>query len=245
MTVDTKSSEAANTGSSAQDVRGRLAIALDVDDLVAATRMAKQVQPYFGVAKIGLELFSAYGPDAVAALADMGFDVFLDVKLHDIPNTVEKASRVLGALGARYLTLHAFGGADMLRAGVEGLTTGADRAGLAVPTALAVTILTSDDGAPSHILSKRVQTALEGGCGGIVCAAGDVAEARQYAPRLMTMVPGIRPAGVDAHDQARVATPAEAISAGSDILVIGRAVTAAADPAAAAQAITDEVRAAL
>jgi orotidine-5'-phosphate decarboxylase len=78
-----------------------------------------------------------------------------------------------------------------------------------------------------------------------VCAAGDVAEARQYAPRLMTMVPGIRPAGVDAHDQARVATPAEAISAGSDILVIGRAVTAAADPAAAAQAITDEVRAAL
>ena len=141
-----------DTTSTAIDVRDRLAIALDVDDLVAATRLAKQVQPYFGVAKVGLELFSAYGPDAVAALADMGFDVFLDVKLHDIPNTVEKASRVLGALGARYLTLHAFGGVDMLRAGVEGLQIGAERAGLEAPTALAVTILTSDAGAPPHIL---------------------------------------------------------------------------------------------
>ncbi len=234
-----------DTTSTAIDVRDRLAIALDVDDLVAATRLAKQVQPYFGVAKVGLELFSAYGPDAVAALADMGFDVFLDVKLHDIPNTVEKASRVLGALGARYLTLHAFGGVDMLRAGVEGLQIGAERAGLDAPTALAVTILTSDAGAPPHILPKRVQIALEAGCGGIVCAASDVAEARQYAPRMTTMVPGIRPTGTATHDQARPATPSDAISAGADILVIGRAVSEADDPAAAAQSITAEVRSAL
>lgn len=226
----------------AVDVRDRLALALDVDDIVAATRIARQMQPYFGVAKVGLELFSAYGPDAVGALADLGYEIFLDVKLHDIPNTVEKASRVLGALGVRYLTLHAFGGPDMLKAGVEGLATGAERADLPAPTALAVTILTSDGGAPPHILPKRVQVALEGGCGGIVCAASDVREARQYAPRLDMVVPGIRPAGTSAHDQARVATPSDAIAAGADLLVIGRAVTAADDPVAAAEGITAEVR---
>jgi len=227
------------------DVRDRLALVLDVDDLVAATRLAKQMQPYFGIAKVGLELFSAYGPDSVAALADMGYDVFLDAKLHDIPNTVGKAARVLGAVGARYLTLHAFGGVDMLKAGVEGLTIGAERAGLETPTALAVTILTSDGDAPPHILAKRVQIALEGGCGGIICAASDVAEAKQYAPRFTTVVPGIRLAGTDSHDQARVATPAAAIDAGADILVIGRTVTEADDPIAAAEAVTTEVRAAL
>ena len=226
-------------------VRDRLALALDVDDLVAATRLARQLKPYFGVAKVGLELFSATGPDAVGALAEMGFKVFLDVKLHDIPNTVEPAARVLGSLGASYLTLHAFGGADMLRAGVEGLAAGADAAGLDSPTALAVTILTSDHDAPSHILPKRVQIALEGGCGWLVCAAGDVREARQYAPRMETIVPGIRPLGSASHDQARAATPAAAIAAGADVLVIGRAVTQADDPVAAAAAIADEVAAAL
>jgi orotidine-5'-phosphate decarboxylase len=224
-----------------QAVRDRLALALDLDDLVAATRMARAMQPYFGVVKVGLELFSATGPDAVGVLAEMGYKVFLDVKLHDIPNTVEKAARVLGSLGASYLTLHAFGGADMMRAGVEGLSLGAEAAGLPSPTALAVTVLTSDRDAPPHILPKRVQAALEGGCGGIVCAAGDVREARQYAPRMETVVPGIRPTGTNSHDQARAATPAEAIAAGADLLVIGRAVTAADDPIAAASAIAAEV----
>jgi orotidine-5'-phosphate decarboxylase len=226
-------------------VRDRLALALDVDDLVAATRLAKQLQPYFGVAKVGLELFSATGPDAVGTLAEMGYKVFLDVKLHDIPNTVERSARVLGSLGASYLTLHAFGGADMLRAGVDGLSAGAEAAGLDSPTALAVTILTSDQGAPSHILPKRVQIALEGGCGGLVCAADDVREARQYAPRMETVVPGIRPVGSASHDQARAATPAAAIGAGADLLVIGRAVTQADDPVAAAAAIATEVEGAL
>jgi orotidine-5'-phosphate decarboxylase len=216
------------------DIRDRLAIALDTDDLVDALRIARQVQPYMRVAKVGLELYAGAGPEAIGALANLGFDVFLDVKLHDIPNTVNKAATVLGSLGARYLTLHAFGGADMLRAGVEGLATGAERAGLEPPTSLAVTVLTSDDGAPAHILSKRVQTALEGGCGGIVCAVGDAVEARHYGPRLTIVTPGIRPEGVDAHDQARAATPHAAFAAGSDLLVIGRAVTLAADPAKAA-----------
>src|SRR5256885_11909205 len=100
--------------------RDRLALALDVDDLVAAGRLLRELKPWFGVAKVGLELFSAAGPDAVLAAADEGYDVFLDLKLHDIPNTVGRAARVLGALGASYLTLHASGGVPMLIAGVEG-----------------------------------------------------------------------------------------------------------------------------
>ncbi len=215
-------------------IRDRLALALDVDDLVVATRLARDLRDWFGVAKVGLELFSAAGGDAVTALSDMGYEVFLDVKLHDIPTTVRKAARVLGELGARYLTLHAMGGVDMLRAGVDGLAEGAQATGLEPPTALAVTILTSDAGAPPHILGKRVRIALEGGCGGLVCAAPDVREARQLAPRLTIVVPGIRPAGAERHDQARTATPADALGAGADLLVIGRAVTAADDPRAAA-----------
>jgi len=221
------------------DVRNRLAIALDVDDLVEATRMARELRPWFGVAKVGLELFAAAGPDAVLEMVDAGYRVFLDVKLHDIPTTVGRAARVLGALGASYLTLHASGGAAMLRAGVDGLATGADEAGLAPPQALAVTVLTSDVDAPPELLLSRVRTAVETGCGGIVCAAGDVHLAKQVAPRLITVVPGIRPAGVGHHDQARAATPAAALAAGGDLLVVGRAVSAAADRRAAAAALVE------
>jgi orotidine-5'-phosphate decarboxylase len=218
-------------------MRHRLAIALDVDDLVEARRLARDVAPWFGVAKVGLELYSAVGPDAVSQFVELGFQVFLDLKLHDIPTTVGKAARVIGSLGASYLTLHAFGGVAMLHAGVEGFIDGATRAGLPEPVALAVTILTSDNGAPPHILGKRVQAAVEGGCGGLVCAASDVREAKQLAPRLITVVPGIRPAGASTDDQARAATPQSAIAAGADLLVIGRAVTAAPDRAKAAAEI--------
>lgn len=224
-------------------LRARLALVLDVDDLVAATRLARALAPWFGVVKVGLELYSAEGPDAISTMAGLGFEVFADLKFHDIPNTVGKASRVLGSLGASYLTLHAFGGVDMLRAGCEGLRSGAENAGLPDPVALAVTVLTSDHTAPPHILPKRVATAVEGGCGGIVCAAADVREARQYAPRLRIVVPGIRTAGAPVHDQARAATPREALDAGADLLVIGRAVTQAADPAAAAAALVAELTA--
>ena len=160
--------------------RDRLALALDVDDLVEAIRLGRLLRPWFGTAKVGLELFSAAGPEAIGAFADLGYRVFLDLKLHDIPTTVHRAARVLGALGVDYLTLHAQGGVAMLRAGVDGLVEGAERAGLQPPTALAVTILTSDDDAPEHILPKRVGAAVESGCGGIVCAAGDVRDAALY-----------------------------------------------------------------
>jgi orotidine-5'-phosphate decarboxylase len=218
-------------------VRDRLALALDIDDLVAALRLADQLAPWFGVAKVGLELFSAEGPEAVSALAERGWRVFLDVKLHDIPTTVNRAARVLGALGASYLTLHALGGVRMLEAGVEGLAAGASRAGLVPPVALAVTVLTSDGDAPPHILGKRVGMALQAGCGGLVCAAADVLEAKRLAPELLAVVPGIRLAGSDVHDQTRAATPLEATGAGADLLVVGRAVTGARDPMAAAAAL--------
>ena len=234
-------STAVATTSKSTDVKDRLALALDVDDLVTAMRLAKELQPWFGVAKIGLELFSASGPDAVASIAGCGYKIFLDAKLHDIPTTVGKAARVLGALGASYLTLHAAGGVPMLHAGVEGLNEGAAGAGLEPPTALAVTILTSDGGAPPHVLGKRVAAALDARCGGLVCAAADVREAKQLAPNLITVVPGIRPVGAAAHDQARAATPRDALEAGADLLVIGRAVTGAKDHQQAAQDLVDSV----
>jgi orotidine-5'-phosphate decarboxylase len=225
----------------ATEVRDHLALALDVDDLVVAMRLARQLQPYFRVAKVGLELYSAVGPDTIGALTDLGYEVFLDLKLHDIPTTVEKAAKVLGSLGASYLTLHAHGGVPMLRAGVTGLAEGAANAGLEPPMALAVTVLTSDADAPPHIVPKRVMVAAEAGCGGIVCAASDLKDVHEYAPRLHRVVPGIRPAGVDANDQARTATPREALEAGADLLVIGRPVTLAPDPVAAAAALVADL----
>jgi orotidine-5'-phosphate decarboxylase len=222
-------------------VRDRLALALDTDDLVYALRVARDLEPWFGVAKVGLELFSASGPEVVTALVERDWKVFLDLKLHDIPTTVGKAGRVLGALGASYVTLHAHGGVDMLRAGVDGLTLGAEGAGLDPPAAIAVTVLTSDDGAPPHILGKRVAAAVEAGCAGIVCSTADVREAKQLAPRLVAVVPGIRLPGTERHDHARAAAPDEAVLAGADLLVVGRAVMDASDRVAAAMALAGAV----
>jgi orotidine-5'-phosphate decarboxylase len=225
------------------DLRERLAIALDVDDLVAALRIARDVRPWFGVAKIGLELFIASGPEALGALQQLGYKVFLDLKLDDIPTTVERAARIAGSLGVSYLTLHARGGVNNLRAGVNGLSDGAHRAGLPQPVALGVTVLTSDDGAPPHILPQRVEFAVEAGCGGIVCAASDVTKAKELAPKLITVVPGIRPKGAEAGDQRRAATPQEALDAGADLLVVGRPVTRADDRVAAAAALVESMNA--
>ena len=218
-------------------VSNKLALALDVDDLVAAIRLGRELKQYFGVAKIGLELYSAAGPEAIGAIADLGYKVFLDLKLHDIPTTVGKASRVLGALGVQYLTMHAHGGVDMLRAGVEGLQQGAHNAGLEQPHSLAITVLTSDGDAPPHIMPKRVMLAAEAGCSGIVCSVGELSEAHHYAPRLLRVTPGIRLPGDKVDDQAKPASPDSALNDGADLLVIGRTVTNASDPVAAAQAV--------
>src|SRR5262245_34591484 len=131
-------------GSVDPTTRDALALALDVDDLVEATRLARELRPYFGVAKVGLELYSAVGPDAILAMSDQGFRVFADLKLHDIPTTVGRAARVLGALGVSYVTVHAHGGVPMMRAAVEGLYEGSVAAGNEPGKVVAVTVLTSD-----------------------------------------------------------------------------------------------------
>ncbi|MDE0195210.1 MAG: orotidine-5'-phosphate decarboxylase [bacterium] len=216
---------------------GRCAVALDTDDLDRALGLARVLRPWFGIAKVGLELFGAVGPRAVRSLRDEGFEVFVDLKLHDIPNTVGRAARAVGSLGARYVTMHAAGGADMLRAGVEGLAEATRPAGAEPPLALAITVLTSDSVAAPELLAQRARGASAAGCGGVVCATSDLEAIRAAAPELLRVVPGIRPRGAAADDQARVATPPGAVAAGADILVIGRPVTAVGDPAAAAEAL--------
>jgi orotidine-5'-phosphate decarboxylase len=223
------------------ELRDRLALALDTDDLVVATRWAEELAPWFGVAKVGLELFSADGADAVLSLVDRGYKVFLDVKLHDIPTTVGRAARVLGTLGATYVTIHASGGVAMLRAGVEGLAEGAASVGLPAPAVLAITVLTSDTSAPPETMAQRLGWAVEAGCGGFVCAAAEVPDAKKLAPDLLAVVPGIRLSGRATHDQARAATPKGAFANGADILVIGRAVTGASDRAAAAAELVADI----
>ena len=215
-------------------LRDALCLVLDVDDLVAARRTAAALAPWFGTVKVGLELFSAAGPDAVAGFVEAGFRVFCDLKLHDIPNTVGSAARVLGSSGARWVTVHTSGGEAMLRAAVESMAEGAARVGAEAPGVLGVTVLTSDETAGRSVLEQRCELAATTGCAGIVCAAPDLSVTDPWADRLVRVVPGIRMPGGDAHDQARVASPRDALAAGADLLVVGRAVTAARDPEVAA-----------
>jgi orotidine-5'-phosphate decarboxylase len=220
-------------------LRDQLAIALDMSDLKAALRMAQLVAPHIGVAKVGLELFSSVGPNAVKALKGEGMAVFLDLKLHDIPTTVRRGAEVLGRLGVSYATFHAAGGTDMLAAAITGIKAGAAEMGHATPTPLAVTVLTSDEPDPA-LLDQRLRSVLDANCPGIVCAASDLVEIRRSAPDLFVVTPGIRPVGVEQQDQKRVATPQQAIAAGANLLVIGRPITTAKDPAAAATQIADD-----
>lgn len=224
-----------------EEVRNRLCLALDVDDVVAARRLAAAVKPWVGVVKVGLELYCSEGPAAVGVFRDMGFAVFCDLKLHDIPTTVRRAGRVLGSLGVRYATVHAAAGVAVMRAAVEGLAAGADAAGLEPPLALAVTVLTSQEEAPAHLVTGRVLHAAEAGCGGVVCAARDLAVVSSVAPAMKKVVPGIRPAGAPRGDQARVATPVEALQAGADLLVVGRPISVAKAPERAAMEIARQV----
>ena len=225
------------------DVRNRLALALDVSGLDQAEQLAKEVAPWFGVAKVGLELYSAAGPEAIARMRALDLDVFADIKLHDIPTTVGRAARVLGRQGVRYLNFHAAGGVDMLRAGVEGLAEGARDAGQSSAIPIAVTVLTSDPDVSAF--DDRLACAIEAGCGGVVCSVEEIERVHAARPDFVTIVPGVRFANGTHHDQARVGTPERVARAGGDLLVIGRAVTRADDPRAAAQQAFDAVATAL
>jgi orotidine-5'-phosphate decarboxylase len=222
------------------EARDRLALALDVPDLDQAEQLAKDVSPWFGIAKVGLELYTAAGPESIARLRALELAVFADLKLHDIPTTVGRAARVLGRLGATYVNFHAAGGVDMLRAGVEGLAQGASEAGVSAATAIAVTVLTSDP--DTSRFDARLAAAIESGCGGVVCSVHEVVRVHEVRSDFVTIVPGVRLDDGDRHDQARVGSPEQVARAGADVLVIGRAVTAASDPRAIARRVHAAVR---
>jgi orotidine-5'-phosphate decarboxylase len=225
------------------DVRDRLALALDVGGATDAERVARRLAPWFGIAKVGLELYGEAGPDIFERLRALGLAIFADLKLYDIPTTVERAARVLGRRGVDFLNFPAAGGTAMLEAGVTGLAEGARDGGHQPPRALAVTVLTSE--ADVSAFDARLEAAATAGCDGVVCSAHEIAAVKTRAAQLATMVPGIRLPGDARHDQARVATPAEAFGRGADWLVVGRAVTAAADPENAAEEVTRDAADAL
>jgi orotidine-5'-phosphate decarboxylase len=212
----------------------RLIFPLDVDSLEQALPWVERLRGSVGIFKVGLELFSAAGPEAVRAVrAASGAGVFLDAKLHDIPATVEAAARALRATAPAMLTVHAAGGKAMLEAAVRGAGPGV--------LVLGVTRLTSLHASVEEIC-ELARLAREAGCGGIVCSGAEAEAVRQaVGPGLRIVCPGVRPAGSDPGDQARVVTPASAIAAGANFVVCGRPIRAAADPVAAANAIADEI----
>lgn len=226
-------------------------IALDVPDAPRALALLDRIGAGADFAKVGLQLFTAEGPDVVRALRERGVRVFLDLKLHDIPNTVARAVESAAALGVELLTVHATGGTAMLRAA----RAAAGERGAGGPKLLAVTVMTSlsaadvaeawGRGAVSAEAEVERLAALSAAAGmdGVVASVHEIAAIRRAAGgSLQVLTPGIRLAGDDAGDQARVATPAQAARLGADYVVLGRSVTAAADPAAALAAALAEMR---
>lgn len=229
----------------------RLVYPLDYASIEEARQGARLVAPHVGVLKVGLELFIAEGPAAIAVCHDLGLDVFLDLKLHDIPETVGRAVRSAASLGIRYLTVHAHGGRAMLERAAE------EAARAPTPlTILAVTVLTSLDATDLGSLGivadataqvERVaQLAWNAGIRGFVASAAEATNLRRaLGPDALLVTPGIRPAGDAAGDQKRVVTPADAIATGADLLVVGRPIRDAADPREAARQVAQEIQAAL
>jgi orotidine-5'-phosphate decarboxylase len=218
-----------------------IALALDVSDLDEAERLARLLMPAVGVLKIGLELFWAQGPEAVRRIGAHG-PVFVDCKLHDIPTTVECASANVARLGVAMFNVHALGGMAMMRAALDGARRGADGADVATPLVLAVTVLSSHGGEGLASPASLAWEAKEAGLDGVVVSGEDVRDVRDVCgDAFCLVVPGIRPAGTNGHDQVRVLTPREAIERGADYVVVGRTITAAADPLGAARAVAREL----
>jgi orotidine-5'-phosphate decarboxylase len=222
-------------------------VALDTTDPDYARQLAERVRTHVGGLKLGLEFFNAHGPDGIKPFLEMNLPVFLDLKYHDIPNTVAGAARAAAQLGVSILNVHAQGGAAMMRAAADAVKSVSPSTKL-----IAVTMLTSlsDEDLPSVGLTPPVADQVlrlaaltqQAGLDGVVCSAHEIARLRaELGPDFMLVVPGIRPAGAEMGDQRRVMAPAEARDAGADILVIGRPITAAADPGQAAAAIAQSL----
>jgi orotidine-5'-phosphate decarboxylase len=221
-----------------------IAVALDAPDLATAREWATAVAPHVQVVKVGLEVFLRDGHDAVhVAREASGCDIFLDVKLHDIPATVAGAAHAVAKLSPKYLTVHASGGQDMVKAAVEALPE---------TYVTAVTILTSLsqdqlaamgwNGSAQDIVKRLAAQSVAAGARAIVCSPQEVAAVRaEVGPETVLITPGVRPAGSDAGDQKRIATPEQALSDGANLLVIGRPITAAANIAEAAATIASNI----
>jgi len=227
-------------------IKDRLAIALDLPNEHEAIKLVDRLGDTCQWFKVGMELYYATGNSIIQQLRDRGFSVFLDLKLHDIPNTVAGAVRSATNAGASLLTIHASGGAAMMSAAAEAASAPG------APRLLAVTVLTSMDAgqlagigitaSPADQVLRLARLAQNSGINGMVCSAEEVALLRnEIGPNSLLVIPGIRPTGSAVEDQKRVATPAQAIADGASMLVVGRPITRAADPAAAAQSILDEI----
>lgn len=234
-----------------EEARRRLIVALDVPTAKAAIDLVNQLETHCCWFKVGLELFVAAGPSVIEPIVARGHSVFLDLKLHDIPNTVAGAVRSAAQLGASLLTLHGAGGPAMLSAAKKALEDVENP-----PQLLAVTVLTSMDQSqlsaigvgrtPAEQVELLATTGIQSGLNGFVCSPQEVARLRQLTgPEGVLVIPGIRPAGSATGDQKRIATPAQALRLGASHLVVGRPITQAADPADAAEAILREMAAAL
>lgn len=230
----------------------RIFVALDTRDLAAALKLGRALKGAVGGLKIGLELFGAHGPAGLRKLARVGLPLFLDLKLHDIPNTVASAVRAVAPLAPAILTVHASGGPAMLRAAADAAAEGAQAAGVPRAKIVAITVLTSLDavdlgrvgqaGPLAEQVLRLADLAQGSGIDGVVCSPEETALLRaKYGPEFVLVVPGIRPSWAEAGDQKRVMTPRQAIDAGADYLVIGRPITRAAEPRRAAERIAAEM----
>ena len=222
-------------------------VALDLPTAEQAVAIAQQVSPHVGAFKIGLGLLHGPGPATIDALVRLGRPVFADAKLHDIPSQVRAAAERLGNHGARWVTAHVSGGLDKLQAAVEGLEAGAGDANAGVLGVSVLTSLAKPDlervgiqRSPGQLVGKMAKVAAAAHCEGLVCSPQELNVVAQAAPGLLRVTPGIRPTAVD-DDQARTATPIDAIERGASLLVIGRPITQAADPAAAAASILSDI----
>ena len=234
-------------------LRNSLVVALDVDTAAQALTLVEQLRGVAGMFKVGKQLFTAAGPDIVRQIIALGESVFLDLKFHDIPNTVAKAGIEAARLGVSIFNVHASGGSQMLRTVAQEVAAAADKEGLARPLILGVTVLTSQTpeafaelGIARSLAEQVIHLAKmcdAAGLDGVVASPHEIAPLRQAVanPNFVVLTPGVRPAGAALNDQARVMTPGEAMQAGASFLVVGRPIIAANDPRAAAEKIIEEI----
>lgn len=233
--------------------KDRIVVALDVETAAQALALVEQLRGQVGMFKIGKQLFTVAGPDIVRQIIGLGEQVFLDLKFHDIPHTVASAGVEAARLGVSIFNVHALGGSAMMRATVDAMNAAAERENLTKPLILAVTILTSHDQSSLHEIGlersipeqviRLAELADKSGINGVVASPLEIAPLRAAIanPNFVILTPGVRPVGAALHDQKRVLTPGEAVKAGADYLVIGRPITGAENPAAAAQKIREEI----